>query len=133
MTVMYKGGLHERAIICNGVSKVFDSSGRLISENGGLGCKYLDGAVKVSVLSLLQIGVSEVEIGIESDTFKKYTQDKSFVEILNLLVHSKGFIAMFKRPGRQGTTPYTQILFVYPYGTQILDNLVKLGINAMEV
>ena len=133
MSVWYREGLYEKALIYNGVSKIFGIDGRLVSENGGLVPKYTNGAVRVGVLSLLQVGSSKPEVGIEVEVFKKYRQDKTLVDLMNMLMCSRNFIGMFKRTGSRSNLSYTQVLFVYPVDFDILGFLLNAGISLMEV
>lgn len=125
---------YECCIITNGKSYIFDRSGTCKKEDAGLLPAYINGAIRVNILSIVCLnGRTEIAWDKPNGEFKKFeTSDGANIMMSKLMV-KRGFSHFLKRNGsldNNGTSiRYTQMFFVYPKDYNIDSILIDLKVK----
>lgn len=107
---------YESCIISNGKSYIFDRSGTCIKEDAGLLPAYINGAIRVNIISAVSVnGRTEIALDTANGNFIKYETPKDASQVMSILLMRRGFSHFLKRNGVVDSIRYTQMLFVYPF------------------
>lgn len=125
------GNRNEAAIIEDGRVYVFDRSGKCVAENvaGGIS-KYGSGCMQLPIISIL-VSANKAEMCFFDGQMQKRYKVFDDLEATMLLMQSEGLLRKFTRTGKtlnsEGKlTGFTQWLFVYPQGTNLVDKIGKV-------
>lgn len=123
------------ALITTGGATVYDSGGNLQNENVELSQDIINGAQRVSGISVLSFDGGSGEVAIEGgNNLKKYRADFNLVNLVSeLMVSDYKFICHLKSKGKIEDTRYRQNIFIYPEDFNCLSLLKSLTGSLEEV
>lgn len=127
--IWYKQGknIGEMYLIYNQRAYIYNMYSSTLKEDV-LVPMYMNGAVRVKAISVLQSGIDFCTVGIESDTFEEKVANKSQQDIVRVLMLNKNYISWFTRSFVVNGVSCVQAVFIYNEMTDLNNLLRQVGL-----
>jgi hypothetical protein len=127
---MLKG--NEVAIIDNGKSYIFNSSGICYKEDAGLIPQYTTGMIDLPIISVLSSN-GKAEIGLFSgESIRLFEPEEDAMTCAMKIQMSGKIVRMLRRDGKVENTRFNQLLLVYSEGTDLISKLDSLNVKEIQ-